>query len=239
MTPFLSVIVPMYNEEKMVLETIRRVEAFMTLKQWAWELIIVNDGSTDNTAFVVENYLKDHSASPVRFLSYAENKKKGFVARQGVLASKGEYVLLTDADLSSPIKEVERLIRALQEGSDVAVGSRAIHEKGCEVQQTLKRRIAGRVFNFFVQTLVMRGIRDTQCGFKCFKKEAAHFLFSKQKLDGFCFDVEVLYLAKKNGLKIKEVPVMWRQGANSKVRLFQDSILMLKDLFRIRQSANL
>ena len=236
MTPFLSVVVPVYNEEKMVLETIRRVEAFMTLKQWAWELLIVNDGSTDNTAAVVENYLKSHAGTPVRFLSYGENKKKGFAARQGVLASKGEYVLLTDADLSAPIKEVERLMRALKEGNDVAVGSRAIHAEGCEVQQTLKRRIAGRVFNFFVQTLVVRGIRDTQCGFKCFKKEAAHLLFSKQKLDGFCFDVEVLYLAKKNGLKIKEVPVMWRQGANSKVRLFRDSILMLKDLFHIRQS---
>jgi len=127
------------------------------------------------------------------------------------------------------------LIRAMAYEGDLAVGSRALRAEGCDVQQSFKRALSGRIFNFFVQWLVLRGIHDTQCGFKCFKKKAARDLFSAQKLDGFSFDVEILYLARKKGYQIEEVPVMWSQGADSKVKLFRDSFRMLKDLFKIKK----
>jgi dolichyl-phosphate beta-glucosyltransferase len=230
----LSVVVPVYNEEKIILETVRRLRAHFSLRPWRAEILVVDDGSTDRTV----ELLKSAGADPVSelvVLTAKMNSGKGFAARRGALAARGRYVLLTDADLSTPIKEVDKLIAVLEGGQDVAIGSRALRERGCDVQQSLKRHVSGRIFNFFVRILVLKGFRDTQCGFKCFKKAAAVALFNRQKLDGFAFDVELLYLARKHGYFVKEVPVMWKQGADSRVSLLRDSTRMVGDLFKIRR----
>lgn len=232
---FLSVVMPAYNEEKNISEAIRRVRAFMSHQKYEWELLIVDDGSGDNTADVARNALAKDPEPRVQLFSSDLNKGKGASVKKGVLASHGERVLVTDADLSSPMKEVQVLLNALDRGFDVAIGSRAIREAGRDVQQSFKRTLSGRIFNLFVRGLVLSGLKDTQCGFKCFKKEVARKLFSEMTLDGFAFDVEILCLARKNGYKIKEVPVMWRQGKDSRVKLFRDSFAMVGDLFRLRK----
>ncbi len=234
--PQLSIVMPVFNEEKRIVESLRRIHAYLSLKKLDWELLIVNDGSSDDTNRLISDWMSRHLEVRVRLMSSAQNRGKGYAVRSGMLAAKGERVLLTDADLSAPIKEMDKLLTVLDQGFDVAVGSRAVREKGCDVQQTLRRRIAGRVFNFFVQALVLRGIGDTQCGFKCFTREAAQKLFPLQTIYGFAFDVEILYLAKRQSLRIAEVPVMWCEGRESKIRLFRDSAVMLGELFRIKKN---
>lgn len=230
---FLSIVMPVYNEEHCLAESIRRITAFMTLKNWTWELLIASDGSKDRTdAIAQEAALRDRR---VRALVSEKNLGKGATVRRGVLAASGKNILVTDADLAAPVKEADKLLAALEEGADVAIGSRAIRKDGCDVQQSWQRAFSGRVFNFLVRSLVIKGFRDTQCGFKCFKREAALPLFKAQRLDGFSFDVEILCLAFGQGLKVKEVPVMWRAGEKSKVRLFKDSFRMVRELFFLRK----
>lgn len=226
---------PSYNEEANIIEAMRRVEAFMGLKNWKWELIISDDGSKDSTARLVQSVIESHPEKPFRLLACAQNLGKGAAVRSGVLAARGEVTLVTDVDLSAPIKEVDRLIKALDEGNDVVIGSRAIRSNGCDVQQSFKRWFSGRIFNQMVRLIFLKGFRDTQCGFKCFKRQAANQLFSQQKLNGFSFDVEILYLAKKGGFKIKELPVMWRQAPTSRVSLLKDSFGMIRELFALRR----
>ena len=231
----ISIVIPVYNEEKNIGETLRRIHAFQSLKEEPWECLIVNDGSTDRTEAVARAAIASHPGGHLKLLSNPVNHGKGFAARQGTLAATGRYILITDADLSAPIKEVDKLTKALNEGYDIAIGSRALRSPDGDVQQSFRRWLAGRVFNLMVRLLVLKGISDTQCGFKCFRKEAACELFGAQKLDGFSFDVEVLYLAQKRGLRIKEVPVMWRESRQTRVRLFSDSLKMTKDLFYLKK----
>ena len=231
----LSVVIPVYNEEKNVVETLRRVEAYRAAKNEAWEIIVVNDGSTDKTRTLAEDYIRREKLAHARVLSFDKNRGKGAASRDGILSSRGEYVLLTDADLSSPIKESDKLVRAIDFGVDVAIGSRAVRSKNVDVQQSAKRAFSGRVFNLLVRMTVLPGIRDTQCGFKCFSRKAALDIFSSQTLDGFSFDVEALYLARKKKYRIAEIPVMWRQGEQSSVHLFRDSFRMAGDIFKIKK----
>ncbi len=230
-----SVVIPVYNEEKFIAECIGRVGQFMALKNWRWELIISNDGSSDTTARIVKELVLKRHDDKIKLAGYDDNRGKGAAVREGVKAASGRVILVSDADLSAPIKEMDKLIKALEEGYEVAIGSRAVHAKDCDVQQSFKRWFAGRIFNALVRTIVVCGFGDTQCGFKCFKKETAKNLFSAQRLEGFSFDVEILYLAQKKGLKIKEVPVMWREGKDSRIRLVRDSIRMVRELFLIRK----
>ncbi len=232
---FLSVVMPAYNEEKKIREALRRVEAFLAHKSYHWELLVVNDGSQDGTEKIINECIRENQNSRTRLLNSPVNKGKGASVKMGVLEARGERVLVTDADLSSPIKEVDKLMRVLDQGFDGVIGSRAIREEGCDVQQSFKRWVSGRVFNFFVRAVALRGFRDTQCGFKCFTHQAARLLFGKQTLEGFAFDVEILCLARAHGCKIKEVPVMWKEGRDSRVNLFKDSISMLGDLFVLRK----
>lgn len=229
--PALSIVLPVFNEERAIGEALRRIRAFLTLKGWNAEILVASDGSTDATdRIVAEEAARD---ARVRLISAPENRGKGAAARRGALAARGRRILLTDCDLSAPIKEIDKLLAAVERGADVAIGSRAVCSPGADVRQSPKRRLAGRVFNFFVTMLVVRGFRDTQCGFKLFTREAAAQLFSRQKLDGFAFDVELLYLARRQGLRIAEVPVMWGEGPDTKIRLVRDSTRMLGDLIRI------
>ncbi len=230
----ISVVIPAYDEEKRIDECLRRVTAFLSLKDWEWEVIVSSDGSVDKTEEIVRSYIEKRTDGRLKYIS-APHAGKGAAARRGILAAEGNFILLTDADLSAPIKEVDKLVSALEGGCDIAIGSRAIREKGCDVQQSPKRWLAGRIFNILVRTIVIKGFKDTQCGFKCFKKEVAHTLSRAQTLDTFCFDIELLCLAKKMGCKVKEVPVMWKEALFSKVNLVKDSISMLKELFYLRK----
>ncbi|MCG3175565.1 MAG: Undecaprenyl-phosphate 4-deoxy-4-formamido-L-arabinose transferase [Candidatus Omnitrophica bacterium] len=231
--PELSIVVPVYNEELSLPETLRRLKAYLDLKGRPWEVVVVSDGSVDRTDTIASEAA---AADPrVRHIRLERNRGKGAAVRQGVRASKGRYVLFTDADLSAPIKESEKLLERLIAGADVAVGSRALRSSGCDVRQTPKRYLAGRVFNVLVRSVLGLGIRDTQCGFKAFGRGAADRLFGAQTLEGFGFDVEVLYLARKYGMRVEEVPVMWSQGPRSRVRLWRDSVRMAADLVRIRR----
>ena len=236
--PDLSIVIPVFNEEKNIAETLRRISAYFSLKEFGWEVLVSDDGSTDETANVVRKFSSENPRNSIRLVSSSPNHGKGYAARQGALASSGRYILCSDADLSAPIKETDKLIKALENGADVAIGSRGVRAKDCDVQQSFKRRFSGRVFNLFVRAFVLPDVRDSQCGFKCFTREAAQRLFSQQKLDGFCFDVEVLYLAKRAGLKVTEIPVMWSEGKESKIRLVRDSARMLKDLLKIKKIHN-
>lgn len=231
----LSVVIPVYNEETNIPEALRRIAAYLGLKKFAGEVLVVNDGSGDRTQDFVLKYIREHPEQSVSALGFNPNHGKGFAVRQGMLTAKGRYVLMCDVDMSSPIKEADKLIAAIDRGADVAIGSRALRAPGCDVRQSFKRRLAGWIFNLFVRALALPGIYDSQCGFKCFTNEAAKKIFSTQKLDGFAFDVEALMLARRFGYKIAEVPVMWSQGKNSKVKLLRDPILMLGDLLKLKR----
>ncbi len=233
--PYLSIVIPAYNEERNISRALRGVTEFCTLKGWTWELIVVSDGSLDKTNAILSEFLKSNPQWPIRAVITETNSGKGFACRKGIEHAEGRYILITDTDLSSPIKEVSRLIAALESGSDVAIGSRALRDKDCDVQQSLKRYISGRIFNAIVRAVILPGLHDTQCGFKCYKHAVAKKLFESQSLNGFSFDVEVLYVARKMGYKIAEVPVMWMQGEDTRVSLFRDSTRMVRDLFKIKK----
>lgn len=233
-SPKFSIVIPVYNEERQVAQAMQRINAFLSLKNCAWECFIVSDGSTDQTTQIVKNSIEQNKYQNFKLIAFEKNQGKGAVVRAGMLAARGDYILMTDVDLSAPIKEMDKLILAIDEGADIAIGSRAVKAAGADVRQSFKRRVSGRIFNLAVQLAILKGIKDTQCGFKCFKKSVACKLFGMQKLDGFSFDVEILYLAKKMGYSIKEVAVMWSQGQESKISFLRDTFRMLRDLFRIK-----
>lgn len=228
----LTVVVPAYNEASRIDASLTRILEYLNASPSSSELIVVVDGSTDDTLRRAE------AAQPgrvsLRVIHSHVNHGKGFAVRQGMLAARGRYVLFSDTDLSTPIEEAGRLVTAIEEGADVAIGSRSLAGSDVRVRQPLWRESMGRAFNWFVQRLALPGIIDSQCGFKCFRREAARRLFERQRLDGFAFDVEVLYLARVFGYRIVEVPVVWIDEPNSKVHPVRDSAQMLLDLARIR-----
>lgn len=227
----LSIVIPTFNEEKRILSTLDHITSYLKKYKFRFEIIIVDDGSQDNTVKVTQEYIK--KCSSIRIIENGINRGKGYSVRNGILQSNGDLILFSDADLSTPIEELPKFLRWLEKGYDIAIGSRALKES-VVLNQPLRRRIMGIIFNRMVQIISVRGIIDTQCGFKCFKRQAAYDIFSIQKLNRFSFDVETLYLAKKKGYKIKEISVRWYYNSNSKVRCFKDSIQMFKDLFIIR-----
>ncbi|HHV62461.1 MAG TPA: glycosyltransferase family 2 protein [Firmicutes bacterium] len=246
----LSIVIPAYNEEGRIGETLDKITGYFTvdsLSACTWvdvgiewdriEIIVVDDGSTDGTCDLVEARSKRAVGEGIiiRLLRNGVNRGKGFSVKQGVLAAGGDYILFSDADLSTPIGEAKKLIYWLSRGYDVVIGSRALAGSRITIPQPLHRRIMGRVFNHLVQLVAIRGIQDTQCGFKAFTREAAQTLFPMQRVDGFAFDVEILYLARQFGFKIKEVPVEWRNSQGTRVRAGVDSAVMFCDLLRIRR----
>jgi glycosyltransferase involved in cell wall biosynthesis len=239
--PFLSIVIPAYNEERRLPESLGKVLAFLQTKDYPAEVIVVDDGSTDNTADVVEGFMTRYP-----FVSIIKNdhRGKGYAVRTGMLAAQGTYVLFSDADLATPIDEVDRLLPFLEGGYDIAIGSR----EGLGAQRINEpgyRHLMGRVFNLLVRLVAVGGFQDTQCGFKCFCREVAQDLFQRVQLYGpeaglakggmvTGFDVEVLFLALKRGYKVKEVPVQWHYGANTKVNPLLDSARMFMDVLRVR-----
>ncbi len=232
MKDFLSVVVPAFNEETRISGTIERIGSYLKENFAEYEIIIVDDGSTDGTAEVITDL--GRKFGNIRLVRYPENAGKGYAIRKGVLSSQGDLLLISDADMSTPIEEVERLIPFIHGGFDVVIGSRGLEESDIIVRQPWYRQNMGKIFNLIVRVLVIGGIRDTQCGFKLFKGDVSRTLFAKSRIDGFSFDVEILALAREAGYEIKEVPVKWVNSPNSKVRLMRDPIRMFLELFKIR-----
>lgn len=231
--PELTVVIPAYNESRRLPPTLRTVERYLREGNRRSELIVVDDGSSDDTAAGVDQMIRE--GLKLHLLRHDGNRGKGAAVRTGMLAATGDIVLFTDADLSTPIADAERLIAALEAGADVAIGSRALDRSLIEVHQPWIRDRMGRVFNLFVQAILLPGLKDTQCGFKAFRRDAARDLFSATEADGFEFDTEVLYRARRSGLKIREIPVHWRNNPDTRVNAVSDSARMLLGLFRVRR----
>jgi dolichyl-phosphate beta-glucosyltransferase len=231
--PDLSVVIPAYNEEARLTSSVERVLEYLRRGTRSYELIVVDDGSTDGTAATVDTM--NAAGSGIRLVRHPVNLGKGAAVRTGVLASKGDIVLFTDADLSTPIRDAETLFRALTEGADVAIGSRAIDRKLVEVHQPVYRETMGRIFNLFVQAILLPGLHDTQCGFKAFRGDIGRSLFAPLVSRGFDFDPEVLYRARRQGLVIREIAVHWRNSPDTRVSALKDSATMFSALFRIRR----
>ena len=227
----LSVVIPAYNEEKRLPQSLETVLGFLKKQSYGSEIIVSDDGSQDRTVALAKELLKDF---PHQVLVTPQNRGKGHAVRQGMLAATGAYVLFTDADLSTPIEEVARLLAHLEKDQDVVIGSRALPGSQVEIHQNFLRETMGKVFNLVAQLWAFKGVHDSQCGFKCFRREAAQKLFSLQKLDGFSFDVEIVYLAQKLGLRLLELPVIWRNSAQSRVQVLRDPLVMFWDVLRIR-----
>lgn len=233
--PNLSIIVPAYNEEARLPTTLASIFDHFSKTGETYEILVVDDGSRDKTAELVNELAKSHTS--LRLISYLPNRGKGYACRVGMLAAKGKLLLLNDADGASPIEEIERLKRSIADGADVVIGSRAMYSKDTQVTTVWYRKVIGRIFNSIVNFCILPGIRDTQCGFKLFKREVGRYLFSLQKADRFSFDVEVLFLSRRLDLEIAEVPINWTNVPGSKVNLIKDSMQMFLDIFRFRLRA--
>jgi dolichyl-phosphate beta-glucosyltransferase len=232
----LSIVVPAYNEETRLPATLARIAEWLAGRTFSFrEVVIVDDGSTDATAAVVEQQIP---ANPCfRLLRNPGNRGKGYAVRHGMLEARGEWILYTDADLSTPIEEVDKLYAAAErQGAAIAIGSRALDRSLVSVHQSLPREYSGRFFNLTMRVLTGLPFNDTQCGFKLFQAHAARTVFSKQQLDGFSFDVEDLFIATRCGLKAVEVPVRWANVEGTKVSLAQ-GLRSFADLMKIRRLA--
>jgi dolichyl-phosphate beta-glucosyltransferase len=231
--PQLSIIIPAYNEAERFGPHIPAILTFLNTRYPAYELLVVDDGSTDRTAEVVRAAL---AAEPrARLISYQPNRGKGCAIRTGVLASRGDQVLFLDADLSTPLEEIPRALAELQT-ADIVVGSRRLPNSDIRVRQPLYRRLATFIFDTIKHLMVgLWHISDTQCGFKAFRGEAARQLFALGQVDRFMFDVEILYLAERAQLRLKEIPVRWADAAGSKVKFWEGITHMIRDLWRIRR----
>ena len=228
--PFLSVVIPAFNEEPRILDTLSQVVEYLTARDYGWEVLVADDGSLDRPAQLVDRMAMEHPNVRVLRLPH---RGKGWAVKNGMLVAQGEYRLLCDADLSVPIAQVERLLPPLGPGADVVLGSREA-PGAARFDEPARRHLMGRVFNLLVARLAVPGLADTQCGFKCFRGEAAQDLFRDQTMAGFAFDVELLYLARKRGLTFAEVGVDWYYRSHSKVRPVRDSLAMSLDLLKIR-----
>lgn len=234
--PHLSLVIPAYNEEDRIAGTLKAAEDHLATLGNAGtlpgEIILVDDGSADGTLSAARKYAA--GSSVVRIVAYEPNRGKGFAVRQGVLASRGEYVAFSDADLSAPLEEMAKLLEATRKGYDVAIGSRAVRDAAIPVHQPLYRELGGKGLNLLIQALAVPGIHDTQCGFKLFRGALAREVFAKCFIDGWGFDVEVLYLVRRMGCSIAEVGVRWSHAEGSKIRPFRAGLQVLKDILRMR-----
>jgi dolichyl-phosphate beta-glucosyltransferase len=234
---YLSIVIPAYNEQARIADTLLKVKAFLQKWPHRSEVVVVDDGSKDLTLEVVKTIdifgEVMHEQDSTRITTDVTNRGKGEAVRRGLLLAHGKYVLFSDADLSTPIEEVDKLLSALEAGADVAIGSRRLPTSEVD-PQPFHRQVMGWVFSTLVRTLAVPGIRDSQCGFKCYRHDAARRLAEAQRMPGFSFDVEHLFLARRFGWRIAEVGVKWVDAPGTKVKPVRDSWRMLRDLFRIR-----
>lgn len=229
----ISVVVPAYCEEARLGPTLRRVREYLTARGGSAEIVLVDDGSDDRTSEVAREALVGFERQQI--LRNEPNAGKGASVRRGMLASRGAVALFSDADLSTPIEELEKLLAAHAAGADIAIGSRALRDSRIEVHQPWLRETMGRCFNLFVRLFVMGGIRDTQCGFKSFRREVIGPVFGRQRIERWGFDVEILYIARRLGYRIDEVPVVWRNDAATKIHAGADGLRMLREALAARR----
>ena len=230
LSPFLSVIIPAYNEEGRIARTLETVVRYIQGQGYSWEVIVADDGSEDGTAALVESAAKESPGIRLLGLSHGG---KGSAVKGGMLEAQGQYRFIADADLSMPIEYLERFLPPHLTDCDVAIGSR--EAPGAQrFQEPLRRHLMGRAYNWMVRLLAVRGLSDTQCGFKCFSAQAAQVLFPLQRSQGFGFDVEILFLAQKMGMRIVEVPIDWYYHGGSKINPLRDGFLMSKDILSVR-----
>ena len=227
--PFLSIVIPVYNEARRIRDTLERISHFKEMKPYSIELIVVDDGSRDQTVEIVSDF------PGLRLVRNDRNHGKGFTVRHGALEARGELLLFTDADLSAPIEEVDKLLSALQSsGADAAVGSRALKRELIGIHQPWFRDMGGRFFNLLVRVFTGLKLHDTQCGFKLFRRSSTRTAFERMRVEGFGFDPELLFLIERGGGRVVEVPVRWNDNPATKVRFFRDSTRMVLDLIAIR-----
>ncbi len=229
---YLTLVMPAFNEADRISRSLTKVDAYLASIHKRYEIIVVDDGSCDSTADTVRECAL--SMDELRLISYLPNRGKGYAVRQGVLASRGQYVAFSDVDLSAPIEEIEKLFAALHKGYDVAIGSRALKQSQLAVHQPLYRELGGKALNLFIRLFAVSGIRDTQCGFKLYRGDLARRLFAGCIVDGWAFDVETLYLARRLGADIAEVPIKWAHAEGSKVSPLKAGLQVLLDVLRIR-----
>ena len=237
MLPPFSVVIPCFNEAGRIGETLRLTLEYLTGNAAESELIVVNDGSTDATAAIARERLKD-SRIETRLLENFPNRGKGAAVRSGLLAARKPIGLFFDADLSTPLRETPKLIEPIANGGiDIAFGSRALDRGLIGIHQPWRREQAGRAFNLLVRIATGLPFWDTQCGFKAFRLDVSLPILEAARLDGFAFDVELLYLAQRAGLRIREIPVRWNHAEGSKVQFFKDSLRMLREVISLRARA--
>ena len=230
--PFVSIIIPALNEERRLKTTLRLIDDYLRTQTFSAEVIVVENGSSDDTVGVVQRFSEDH---PYVKLYAGEPRGKGRAVRRGMMVACGEYRFICDADLSMPIEELAKFLPPELDHYDVAIGTRegpSAHRYG----EPFHRHFIGRIANFLIKLLAVRGFEDTQCGFKSFSRAAAEDLFSVQRMNGIGFDVEALYIAQKRGYRIVEVPIDWHYNSESKMRLFQDSLGIIPEMLEIRRN---
>ena len=232
MPPTYSIVIPAYNESARLGASLEKVLGYVHAQGWDAEVIVVNDGSRDNTAEIVLDFMAKDSI--VKLLENPGNRGKGYSVRNGVLHALGRIILFTDADLSSPIEEAPRLLGALDAGADIAIGSRWLRTEMQTQRQPLHRQLFGRVFNLLLRMTLGLQFADTQCGFKAFKRAAAQAIFPLQKIERWGFDPELLYLARKFGFAVTEVPVAWSHREGTRIHPLRDGIRMFGELLRVR-----
>lgn len=230
--PRLSLVIPAYNEERVLGETLEKAHRWLESQGYSFEIVPVDDGSGDGTDRAAREFAETHPACrPVR---NSENRGKGYSVRRGIEAARGEFVIFSDADLSTPIEETAEFLAALEGGADMVIGSRDLPNSDVRVHQPWYREMMGRVFNRIVRLLVIRGFVDTQCGFKGFRRSAMLPLLPKLRIDRYSFDVEMLFVARLAGLTLRELPVVWINNEDTRVDPLRDATRMFVDLLRIR-----
>jgi glycosyltransferase involved in cell wall biosynthesis len=231
-TPQLSIVIPAYNENARIERTLQRVMECVHRQGWDAEVLVVDDGSADRTAEIVRSWME---REPRLYLVQNDgNRGKGYSVRNGLLQASGEVVMFTDADLSAPMEEAERLMAAIAEGADVAIGSRWLDRARQTLHQPVYRRFFGRCFNWVTRTVMGLPFKDTQCGFKAFRRSAAQVIFRLQRIERWGFDPEILFIARKLGYTIREVPVTWGHDERSRMSYLKDGMKMLEEIAAIR-----
>jgi len=232
LAPQYSIVIPAYNESARLGATLEQVLAYVHARRWDAEVIVVNDGSRDNTAEVVRTVAQKDPA--LRLVENPGNHGKGYSVRNGMLNARGQITIFSDADLSAPIEEASKLVGALEEGADIAIGSRWLRAETQTQRQPLYRQLFGRIFNLLLRVTLGLHFKDTQCGFKAFKQPAAQAIFPLQRIERWGFDPEILFLARKFGFKVEEVPVLWGHSGGTRIHPLVDGSRMFLDMLRIR-----
>jgi len=227
-----SIVIPAYNEGARLAPTLEKVLSYVHQQGWDVEVIVVNDGSSDNTAEIVRSFAEKEPM--LRLVENPGNRGKGYAVRNGILNARGEIVLFSDADLSSPIEEMPKLLEALKEGADIAIGSRWLRAELQTSRQSLHRQIFGRIFNGLNRIILGLRFKDTQCGFKAFTRRAAQTILPLQRIERWGFDPEILFLARKFGFRVVEVPVRWGHVGGTRINPLIDGARMFQEMLHIR-----